>query len=310
MAKTYGVLSDLHSADYRIIIPSLQIMKENECDAVVLNGDMSGEMTGKTPLDCLGLAIKAAGELGLEVYALPGSHEQPELFGSLMDYCKEKQPHVIDASKNPKIEMPDHHIIFLPGSNSQPASMRSFYWLQDNYESGDYTDKSGNIAVMTNIADLERLVTEPEKTVLFSHVPRRFVAKNGNGCVDRADFYVAARTFGLGNDVVEEGTRIQKAVGDRLARDGAPVAFRSENVGSERLRELCLKLGLNKSVTGHLHESAGKAHDSRCRPVEEGVFVDELFYNASCLDKLMAGMVTVDGPKIAYERIDLSKHLK
>ena len=44
--------------------------------------------------------------------------------------------------------------------------------------------------------------------------------------------------------------------------------------------------------------------------VKEGMFVPSLFYNASCMDRLMVGMISVDGNKVAYRNIDLRNYFK
>lgn len=86
-------------------------------------------------------------------------------------------------------------------------------------------------------------------------------------------------------------------------------SLRTENRGNEDMKDLYEDLGIRKGVTGHFHESVGRAHDMNCVPVVEGELSRELFWNASYLDGLKAGILSVEGEKAAYQNVDLKNYM-
>lgn len=68
--------------------------------------------------------------------------------------------------------------------------------------------------------------------------------------------------------------------------------------------------GITKQITGHFHESVHRAHDLSCAPIKQGEFTNELFWNASYVDRGLIGILHVDEEKVAYENIDLKQYLK
>ncbi|MBI2662732.1 metallophosphoesterase [Candidatus Woesearchaeota archaeon] len=306
MSKTYGIISDLHCTNLQIISLAIDILKQEEINALVLNGDLIGDQTTYHPQDYLATILNYAGESDLETYVLPGSHEEFHLFEPVVDHFSKKFNNIINTSDYQKVEQNDHHLIFLPGSDWRTGdAVNHGYSVEELNGSGIYKHKDQYIRVF-NLHDLKKLVTEPDKTILFSHIPRRF--SNPETGVDTAEFYEAQQPFQLNHKPVDVGSIFPKIVGDQLSKQGAPLQFKRENRGNEILQKLYTELGVTKNITGHFHESAGKAHDSYGNPLEEGLFVSHLFYNASCLDRLMIGMVTIDNNKVAYENIDLRNY--
>ena len=156
--------------------------------------------------------------------------------------------------------------------------------------------------------ELDIITIAPDKTLVFSHVPRKF--NNPEESVDMAEFWETQQQFRLGEQVCEIGSIFPGPAGYGLAKQGAPIKLKRENRGNEILSLIYTELGITKNITGHFHESAGRANDSEGCAVQEGLFVPTLFYNAACMDRLMVGMVSVDGVKVAYENVNLQKYLK
>ena len=308
MATTYGVISDMHRIDLRALIPTIKMLQEEEADALVLNGDISGESSGLKTQDYFAAVLDITGKFGLETYVLPGSHEEVHIFEPVLAHFTKKYGNIISTLESPKIEKEVHHLVVLPVSDSRAGSiLQDGYALEDKNASGIYKHEDSYLRIV-NMNDLKKLVSEPEKTIVFSHIPRKF------GCletgVDMAIFWETQQAFKLNNQLCEAGSIFPGPVGYNLAKRGAPIKLRQENCGNEGLKKLYAELGITKSITGHFHESAGRAIDLESRIVPECLFVPELFYNASCMDRLMVGMVSVDGSKIAYDNIDLKAYLK
>ena len=308
MATTYGIISDMHRIDFRALIPAIKILQEEEADALVLNGDISGESSGFKTSEYFAAVLDIAGKFGLETYVLPGSHEEVHVFEPVLAHFTKKYSNIISTLEKPKIEKEDHHLVFLLGSNSHAGSaLQHGYILENKNASGIYKHEDSYLRIV-NMNDLKKLVSEPEKTIVFSHIPRKFDSlENG---VDMAIYWETQQAFKLNNQLCEVGSIFPGPVGYNLAKQGVPIKLKQENRGNEGLKKLYAELGITKNITGHFHESAGRAIDLGNHIIPECLFVPELFYNASCMDRLMVGMVSVDGAKVAYEKVDMQKYLR
>jgi Icc-related predicted phosphoesterase len=307
MAKTYGVISDLHGIDIQAVPPTIQILKDEKIDALVLNGDIIGERSGYNPQDYLATVLDIAGKSGLETYVLPGSHEEVHIFEPVLADFVQKYGNIINTFDNPCIDKGDHHLVFLQGSNSRAGdAINHGYSLEDRHQSGIYKNNGAYLRVV-NMNDLKKLISDPDKTLVFSHIPRRFDSVLD---VDMAEFWEVQKQFQSDGEVHKVGSIFPGPVGYELAKQGAPIELKGENAGSETLKSIYEELGITKNITGHFHESAGRANDSEGQIVQEGLFVPKLFYNASCMDRLIAGLVSVDGAKAAYENVNLQKYFK
>jgi hypothetical protein len=308
MAITYGIISDLHGIDIKAVPPTIQILINEGIDALVLNGDLLGERSGYEPQEYLATLMDLAGRSGLETYVLPGSHEEVSIYEPVIAHFSKKYGNIINTFEQPKVDKGDHHIVFLQGSDWRAGGATDHgYSLEEQNVSGIYENKGAHIRVI-NMNDLAKLISDPEKTLVFSHIPRRF--DNPETGVDMAQYWNVQQQFQLGDQVFEAGSVLAGIAGDLLKEKGVPIESKRENRGNDFLRYIYTQLGVRKNITGHFHESAGRAHDLEGLPIEECTFVPELFYNASCMDRLMAGMVTLDGAKAAYENIDLRKYFR
>ncbi|MBI2666390.1 metallophosphoesterase family protein [Candidatus Woesearchaeota archaeon] len=306
MTQTYGVISDMHAAPPQMVRAAFHVLQKKGVDAVVYNGDSFGERSGISPQDYFSAVLRIAGDSGLETYVVAGSHEEVQVFEPVLEYFGKKFSNILNTFKHAKIETPDHHLVFLNGSDWRAGdAVNHGYALQDEFNSGIYSNEGAQIR-MIHMNDLRKMVSEPERTIVFSHVPRKFSAEQG---VDIAEFGEATVPFMIGEHTVGVGSVFPGPVAVQLRRQGAPIALKRENRGNEVLTKLYEELGVTKSITGHFHESAHHAHDSKGNAIPERVFSQELFYNASCLDRLLVGKITVSDAEVAYQNINLKDHM-
>ncbi|MBT5023287.1 hypothetical protein HON01_10755, partial [Candidatus Woesearchaeota archaeon] len=147
---------------------------------------------------------------------------------------------------------------------------------------------------VTNMEDVRDLVTQPDKTILVSHIPPKF--DNVDNCVDFAHFCK-----------INDGGIAPIFAADYFRAQGATVVEKKENRGNADLRKLIDDVGITKGVHNHFHESGHRANNLRSDSVKQGEFVDDLFYNSGSPDQGQCGIYSVrsDG-KVAYKNISLS----
>ena len=103
---------------------------------------------------------------------------------------------------------------------------------------------------------------------------------------------------------------IQDEISIRLKAAQYGFTFKRENRGNQDLADVMDETGITKNITGHFHESVGRAHDLHCNPIPEGTYSNELFWNASYVDGLQVGLLHVNGAQVAYENINLGDYMK
>lgn len=305
METKYGIISDMHGIDPKFVTLGIGALLGKGAQKIILNGDIVGDQfDGLDEQNYLVHILKSAGNLEIETYIQPGSHEKVALFEPVVQVMTKKHGNLIYAVQSPKIELPDHHLVFLPGSDWMAGdALGAGYQFQKDEQTGLYRTDRGNM-LLINIDDLRRYVTEPGKTIVACHVPRKF---DNPQAVDMAHFYEASKSFRTQTGIVEQGSVFPGPVGEHFVKLGAPVIMKKENRGNADLKELYDEMGITKAINGHFHESVHRANDRNGRHVKEGVLVDELFWNASCMDGLKTGILTVRDGKVAYENVDLQK---
>ncbi len=321
MTTTYGIISDIHSVHPQIVKLAIDVLiQEGEADKLILNGDLVGDRF--QPLDnphYLAGVLKLAGESGKETYFNWGSHEIMEEARQVSQFMCSKYKNLNDTIITPKVEKGDHHLIFIFGSDSasEDVSGRNFTFGkltgEDNksLKTGIYKTDKGHINY-TSLEDVKKTVTEPEKTIVISHVPRLFLQVPY--AVDIAYFAVNEQERKLIPGIALEQIIRQKSgpqppeVIEQIARHNG-WTFKRENRGNLDLYHLFKETGITKAVSGHFHESVHRAHNHSGTPVEMGRFVSELFWNGSYLDGLKVGLLSVHEGKVAYENIDLRPYL-
>jgi Icc-related predicted phosphoesterase len=325
----YGVISDVHG-DPRVVPAAIEILKNKGVDKLIVNGDIGiNHGTLKENQQYTAYILNSIGESGLESFVQPGSHEKWYIFGMLMNHFSNEYKNLIDATKNQKKDQGDHDLVFLPGTD---FSCGGEFIIGNEFESGTYFnvekgkgwvqfDKlenyvndigkskliNWNFMRYKNINDLKDLITNPDKTIVVSHVPRKFDAED---CVDVAEFGDVTDDFYLNESLVQKGSVYPIVHARDINKAGYPVELKKENRGNEGLKKLFEELRITKAVSGHIHESGHKANDSYGNSVREGEFVKDLFLNAGCLSEGKTSILTVKGPKVCYENIDLKDYLK
>lgn len=292
----YGVISDTHQ--HTSFLPlALDRLKIAGVEKLLVNGDIgTGEQHIAFTLDCIG-------KTGLESYVQPGSHERLNEYEPLIAHYAKKYSNIIDVFSQRKVEARGHHLVFMPGSDFCCGGQ---YCLDrvDDVPSGFYKNKQGPLRLI-NINDLQFLVSDPEKTIVVCHVPRKFNSLDYG--VDMAEFGEAVLDFYLEGNIVPRGSVFPIDTARHLAATTLfPVMLKKENRGNKDLLELYEKIGIQKAVSGHFHESVHRACDSKGKLVEEGKLTQELFWMASYLDGMKAGILTVDDTKVSYNNISFS----
>ncbi len=348
----YGIISDLQE-DPRKIDPALALLKAEGIDRLIVNGDISKQHKDLEDNHAyLMRIIEPIAESGLVAFIQPGSHENFISYQPVINHFSQNFDNIIDTTENQKIEQVDHHLVFLPGSDYGPAYGE--YKITSKVPTGRYSDLKDGLAKFDtieeytelvkehetiipvkyyfNMNDLTKLVTDPNKTILVCHIPRKF--NNLETCVDMAHFveireykiediekyetmavmpyesfdrnfvkkektiYFSAEEFKqIDNDELKDymtGMRLKTL---KLAIE------RKENRGNEDLKALYQQLQIKKAVSGHFHESGHRANDEQGNHVQENQYTNELFWNSGNLDKGELGILTVKGDLVKYRNL-------
>jgi len=299
MATKYGIISDVHQ-DPRIVEPAIVVLKSQGADKLILNGDIGSSQ------QFIGYILNVAGKSGIETYVQLGSHEKLGDFEPVIDFMKNNYSNLINTFDNRKISNNGHDLVFMPGSDFLCGGEYSLQEAGDT-ESGFYQIDDKNRRLI-NINDLTKLVTNPDKTIVVGHVPRKF--DNLEYGIDMAEFGLVTKDFVLNGENVEEGSVYPGVVGVQIANAGYPVEMKKENRGNEDLKRIYDGLGIKKAISGHFHESAHRACDRMGNHVEENEKVNELFWNASYCDTGKVGILSVDGSEVSYRNINLQDFIR
>lgn len=327
----YGIISDVHK-DPRIVAFAIDILKRIGIEKLILNGDIGERKnTLQESLDYVAVILEAAGKFGLETYVQPGSHETFGAFHPVLDHFKGKYKNLISTFEVPKVESNDHHLVFLPGSdfvcggeyligNNENIPTGLYIPLNDGLMPYDKTAHKTliqqgifqGLIYYVNMNELKKLVNDGDKTIIVCHVPRKF--DSVDDAVDVAYFGEKSNGSVIPGVIVEE--MIRQKYGNISSNDvkliaaSSGISLKTENRGNEYLRKLYKELGITKSVSGHFHESGWRAHDGMVNPVNQGVWVDELYWNTGQLDLGQTGILTVNDNKVNYQNVSLKDYTK
>jgi hypothetical protein len=331
MVTKYGVISDVHG-DPRIVGQAIEVLEREGAEKLLVNGDIGNQQGSlKESQSYVAFVLDSIGKSGLEAFVQPGSHETLLAFGPVIDSISEDYSNLIDVTKNQRIEQVGYDLVFLPGSdfscggeyqigNDSGLPSRNYLQLNDSPSLTMFdTLEEGMDSVVgmrrldpnmkirmfhySNMQDLKKLVTNPEKTVMVCHVPRKF--DNLESAVDMAEFGEVTEDFELQGDIVRKGSVYPLPVAKQVVQAGYPVEIMRANRGNEDLTGLYNELGITKAVSGHFHESGHRACDGEGNHVEEGKMVNKLFWNSGHLDVGQTGILSVDGEKVSYRNIQL-----
>ncbi len=327
----YGVISDIHQYP-QLISETIAMLKKQGAEKLLLNGDIGNQQGTLQESQCyIGFILDEVGKSGLESYVQPGSHETIEAFEPVIEYFEEKYPNIINVIKNPKVEQNGYDLVFLPGSDflcggeyhigndpiipssnyiqvDKSPNLIMFDVLRNGIESingmAEISPKSKfEMFHYSNMNDLKKLVTIPEKTIVVCHVPRKF--DNLETAVDMAEFGEATEKFNLNGNNIEQSSVFPLPIAQQIVQAGYPVEIRKENRGNKDLKSLYEKLGITKAVSGHFHESGHRANDCVGNHVQEGEMVNDLFWNSGHLDAGQTGILTVGDGKVSYRNLHL-----
>jgi hypothetical protein len=360
MGKTnYGIISDLHY-DPRIVPFTIDTLKELGIDKFIVNGDIEIKKNNlKDRQDILAYIFDSFKKSNIDTYVIPGSHETLLGFGQVLEFFSDKYDNIFDCSRISHIKNNNHSIAFLPGSDIHCGG--DYFLGNINVTCGRYiiTEKSligfddishyidainkgffKNSMQYANIDRLEEIITDPDKTVVFCHVPRLF--DNLENCVDSANF-IEVRTYIDGLDgykvkgIIPQSNfnidfarnektpiylsdehfseeNIEKEMKDIIKKDNKKyqdaLIIKSENRGNKFLKDIYERIGIKKAVSGHFHESGHRANDSYGNHIPEERMVSELFWNNGYLDMGQAGILTVEDEKVSYRNVNLKDFLK
>jgi len=274
---------------------------EEKVNAIIGNGDIGEDEKA------LGFFLEWSGYSGIPTIVQSGSHERIAEFESMLEYFSSKNKNILNARQVRVIDGKDHNLVFLPGSDWNVQGGQYHLAKDDKFESGIYQTEDGIIS-LTNMNDLEKLVKEPEKTIVVCHVPQRFDSEN---TVDTAFF--AEKSDGslmAGHPIVN---MIKQKYNTKNSEEIEKIAekmgfkFKLENRGNESLKDLYTKLGITKAVSGHFHESSHRANDLKGTSVPQRTYTEDLFWNSGYADVGHCGILNVDGNKVAYENLVLRK---
>lgn len=214
METLYGILSDCHKSSPLAVEQAMQKLKSLGAQRLILNGDLTGEQNPHCmpPQYYLQYVLKAAADTNLETYVQFGSHEEFLPSEQVLSHYTALYGNIIDVSQHRRIELPDHHLVFLPGSDVNAGGE---YTFGTDLPSGTFLKTKDRLMKIENpqqypmcaqmieqqqaetlfhyenTADLKKYVTAPEKTILLCHVPP--LSRSANG-VDYAHF-VEMHTF-------------------------------------------------------------------------------------------------------------------
>ncbi len=339
METKYGIISDIHRVDPRVVFLAIDYFKQKGTNGIILNGDIVGDQYAElSPKDYLALVLDHAGKSNIETFVQPGSHEEVAETEPVIEALQNRYPNLIYTIEQSKNEKPDHHLVFLPGSDWRFANaLHTGYALErGEHQTGLYKTPAGHLR-LTNMEDLRKLVTDPDKTILVCHIPRKF--SNVETAVDYAHYLdimhvnlsgeprlkpegilpavMRPQFEAAGNPVLRfDSTPQTEEKIIQFARKYSPkksisiAVERKEDRGNADLEELTTELGIKKYITGHFHEATHRAHDRMGAPRRQGELGDELFWMASHADSGKIGILTVKDNKVAYENIDLTEYLR
>ncbi len=311
------------------IISKMKKIKTHKLDGIFLNGDLNADAdTIKKDTESIRRVIRTALKLNVPVYVMPGSHEPVKTYRDALKTFKNNKL-VFDCTEehNRRIAVDDWDLIFLPGSDSlTPHGQFGLTLNNKTKKAYKKWKKSHGYNIdhyeIFTLQDFVSLVKNPHKTLMITHPPPKFNAKNA---IDVANFGLVTENFIINKQIIskkevvkeikktgerfgvfEEGTILGNInIVRRLIKIGLPVIEKKQNVGNEFLKIVLMKMKIRKLVCGHIHESGGRACDSRGNRVRSGKWSRELFFNAGPVNEGRAGIITLRDDKAKWRVVQI-----
>jgi hypothetical protein len=328
----YGIISDIHH-NYNIVQTAIDVLTQMGAEKFIINGDIGGYTETKEESQNFAFkVIEYFGESGLETFIQPGSHESFNVHVPVLNHLKEKYSNLIDVRVDPLIDLNNHKLLFIPGTDNKTTTAEFFFGNLNYIPTGTYLKlKEGLIPFQdlekcegsiskeeikgifeyTNLNDFYKKITDPDKTIAVCHVPRRFY--NLDNCVDMA--YFAEHHSGQLMPGIMLENQIKNQFGDVSKKQLYEIAktngfeFKEENRGNEDLEKFYSETGITKALSAHFHESSHRANDLNGNKIEPKTQVKELFWNSGWLDIGHTGILTVGDGKVSYKNIFLNHYM-
>lgn len=274
---TYAVVSQLKKQE-----DSKRIAKDlgkNSIDGIILNGDIGTKHpTTKWTAEEFEKTLTPLCELGVPIYAQPGSEERKRDFSQSIKRMQEQYNNVFSTVNKRKIAGDSHNLVFLPGC--------------EELRTGDY---------QLNTRSLEQLIDDNRTTTLVTYTPPRFQGE----AVDQV--YLADGPQGeiqLQEKIVENITTLygdkNKDEIRRIAR-GIGWEFIKRNKGSQRLKNSMARLGITKAVSSQFPNTY--AHTSELQHMQERE--ERMDLNINTLRTPGYTVFHVENDTISYEHVPM-----
>jgi len=285
-----GVVACLHG-NLKKTKKAAKVFKKADVDAIVLAGDIPADTKQSKSLIKI---LKIFSKTKKKVYILPGSHEHyKEYYSALKKFKKNK--FVIDCTKTNSTIINSQKIVFLPGADAT-APGAGFRAIKDRKSLKlfkrhvkQHKEHFWGKITAYYISDLNKLLDK--QSILIAHFPPEFKTKSA---IDLATFGTPKKPFIL----LERHRELNKTTvglvkmtpehvvftideAKRLIKAGYPVKIKGENVGNPYLKKLIKKRKVRFFICSHIHESGGRANNLKGKPVKQGKWSKELFYNCS-----------------------------
>jgi hypothetical protein len=321
----YGIISDLHKRPGKIE-PALALLKDEGVDGLVLNGDV-GEFrrTAYGRQQSMAQILETIAASGLETFVNTGNHELYFDFTSVLEDVCAGHSNIVDVTSDNRIVKKGYNLVFLPGADiggvgryalTNDGKVKTGVYIEtadeekplipfesmEQYEKLKADGKALGVTYFTNMWDLRKLVPKPENTVVFCHVPRRF--DDAEAGVDRGKFGVVLMNFTLdGWMPCRAGSVLPCPPALGVESAGYPVRVIEANRGNPDLSEVFEDVGVRFAISGHFHETAGRATDKAGNSLYDGLWEKELFWNASHMDRGMFGILDIADEKVMFRNL-------
>lgn len=281
-----GIFSDIHQYPSNIV-EALRFFIEEKVDFLIGAGDVSDSYRA------LEHVIKNLAAARLPSILIPGSHETVDDWYKAF---KSVPQHIINGLGQRKLSLDNFDLILLPGSEYTSGGDFTLTEQGDSrFEEGVYK---------TSVNDLERLVTQPEKTIIVCHNPPKFKTERG---VDYA-------FFSDNKNHVLPG--YHALFYNQILGENESYKTKRENRGYQPLTEKIKAVFPGKKekvITAHFHEATHKATNREEKPVPENTWTENLYHLASNLDLDRVGVweTRIQGNvlEVKYRNINLEKIL-
>jgi len=314
-----GTITDLHG-NLKVLPKILKKLSENKIDILVLGGDIPYEGEKNSLLKILKKCLK----LRKTIFIIPGSHEGFEDYEEQLKKLKSKL--IINGAKKLKTKSFGYDFVFLPGSDYLASTGQYVltYSISNIKKQKNKFKKNSHYFLHKKfrafqIEKISKLIKNPEKTILISHIPCHFKSKYG---IDLAEFGKVLRNFyfkkeHLKFDIFKKSLKEEmhkknkvskkyvftKDAAKLLIRFGYPINIEKKNVGNKYITRLIKQKKIKKFICGHIHESGNRACNSNGMEVKQNKFSEELFLNSGHAEKGYFSIVILKENKARYIKI-------